>query len=354
MIWPDVSSEVVVQRLASFVLVFVCFPSSIASTIRVAITGTTSAVYVQEGPIFGYSSYEHIPDGTPFTLIYTFEDNKGKEKILALGDGVITESEIEDTILVAPGTNAILQIGDATWEFGTSTRSSARLNTSPSKRRYELTFATPARDNRISTVIQPTKDGFWPTNADWRASFMATSLMDSTGEFSADNGRVSARGHLLLSTFTISGVDLGEQWLSYITIAGSPKSASWNRQWHLAHPSPKGGYIVQEVTRTFTGVQAAKSAITSTKVKYWEAWRVPPQSADAADAVDSFEASAHGTGGGINTVSATARFYEGLHLPAGFAVGQSPYAGSRLSSTSAPHLRTNRATLPVIVEAMLQ
>ena len=342
------------RQLAFLILVSACFTSATASTIRVAITGTTNGVYVEEGPIFGHSSYEHIPDGTPFTLIYTFDDNKGNEKILAVSGGIITESEIEETALAAPGTNAILQIGDATWEFGRSTHSSARLNTSPDKRRYELAFATPARGNQISAVIQPTKVGFWPKNADWRASFMATSLMDSTAEFSADNGRVSARGHLLPLTLTVSGVDLGEQWLRYVTIAGSQNSASWKRQWRLAHPSPKGGYIVQEVTRTLTGAQSAGLAITSNKVRYWEAWRIPPQSVDATDAVDIFEASAYGAGSGIDTFSATARFYEDLSLPAGFALSQSLYAGSILSSNSDPYLETNHATLPVITVATMQ
>ena len=340
------------RLLALLILLSACFTSATASTVRFAITGTTNGVYVEEGPIFGHSSYEHIPDGTPFTLIYTFDDNRGKEKILAASDGVITESQIEDTGLVAPGTNAILQIGNASWEFGASTSSSAKLNTLTGKKRYELTFTTPARGNRVSAVIQPTKAGFWPANADWRASFMATSLVDCTGEFSADNGRVSARGHLVPSTLTVSGVDLGEQWLRYTTIAGNQNTASWKRQWHLAHPSPKGGYIVQEVTRTMTGAQSAGSAITSAKVRYWEAWRVPPRSANSPEAVDNFETSR--TGSGIDTISATARFYEDLNLPTGFALGQSPYAGSILSSNSDPNLGTSHATLPVTVDANLQ
>jgi len=343
-----------VQLLVSCILVSACFTSAIASTVRVSVTGTTKDVYVEEGPIFGYSSYQHIPDGTPFTLIYTFDDEKGKENILAADEGVITESQIANAPISSPGTNAILQIGDATWEFGPSTRSSATLSTALNKRRYELTFATPSRGNHISVLIQPSKDGFWPGNADWRASFLAASVMDSTGEFSADNDRVGAKGHLIPSGLTVSGIDLGEQWLSYITVSGGPKSTSWNRRWHLSHPSHMGGYIIEEVTRTFTGIPSAGSAITSTKKRYWIAWKVPPESSGTADALDSFIGSARGTAKGVDTVYATARFYEGLNLPEQFSVGQSLDAGSLLSSTSPPNLRTNHATLPVSIEATLQ
>jgi hypothetical protein len=57
---------------------------------------------------------------------------------------------------------------------------------------------------------------------------------------------------------------------------------------------------------------------------------------------------------GSDTFSAMARFYEGLILPPSFAAGNSPYAGSRLSSTIDPHLSTNDATLPVVLRATLQ
>jgi hypothetical protein len=308
---------------------------------------------VEEGPIFGYSSYQHIPDGTPFTLVYTFDDHKGRERILASDNGLITESEIANTTLDSPGTNAVLQIGEATWEFGMSTRSSAKLNTSRIEKRYELNYATPARDNHIVVVIQPMKDAFWPANADWRASFMATSLLGNAGEFSADNGRVAARGHLLPSTLTISGIDLAGQWLSYTKVAGDPESSHWRLKWHLAQPSREGGYIVEETTRTFIGIPSAGSATISTKERYWRALKVPAQSSEATDAMKFYEKGVPGTGGGTETINATARFYEGLVLPQEFSVGRSSNAGSVPSSTIDPNLGTNHATLPVIFEDTL-
>ena len=202
-------------------------------------------------------------------------------------------------------------------------------------------------------VVRPSKEGYWPSNADWRASFIATSVAGSSGSFSADNGRVSAKGNLLPATIIVNGINLNEQWLQYTTTAGGPSAAMWQRQWQLARPSAKGGYIVQQVTRTITGQLAAGSAIASTTFKYWEAWRVPASSTRTA-AEDSFtKAPPLGT---VNSdaISAVSRFYEGLVLPAGFAVGKSPYAGTALSTTNDPHLATTNATLPVDVEAALR
>jgi hypothetical protein len=308
---------------------------------------------VEEGPIFGYSSYQHIPDGTPFTLVYTFDDHKGQERILASYNGLITESEITNTAVDSPGTNAVLQIGDATWEFGISTRSNAKLNTFRTERRYELSYATPARDNHIGVIIQPMKNAFWPANADWRASFMATSLRGNAGEFSADNGRVAAKGHLLPSTLTISGIDLAGQWLSYSKIADDPESSHWRLGWRLAQPSREGGYIIEEITRTFIGIPSAGSATISTKERCWTALKIPAQFTEATDSLELCGGRINRTGSGTDTINVTARFYEGLVLPQKFSVGPSPNTDSPLSSAVDPHLETNHATLPVIFEGTL-
>jgi hypothetical protein len=70
--------------------------------------------------------------------------------------------------------------------------------------------------------------------------------------------------------------------------------------------------------------------------------------ADApVDALDSFPDTALAGSTGEETLSAVARYYEGLNLPAVFGEGKSPYAGERLSSLTDPHLSTGRATLPV-------
>ena len=112
-----------------------------ASVITVTITGTTSRVQVGEGPIFGYSSYQKISDGTAFRLVYTFDDTKGKGGVSEVDGGIITQSGIENTDSSSPGVNAILQIGRAIWEFGPSTDSQVKLNTSSNTKSEQILFS---------------------------------------------------------------------------------------------------------------------------------------------------------------------------------------------------------------------
>lgn len=312
-----------------------------AATVTVTITGTTGEIRVGEGPIFGHSSYQLIPAGDPFVLTYTFDECNGKENISEVNNQLITQSEIENTNTSSPGISATLQIGGAVWEFGPSARSQVVLKTSPTARSEQLVFATQAASNHISAQIVPGKGGYWPRNADWRASFTSGPLDGSTASFSADNDRVSARGTLIPAAIDVRGLDIDGQWLR--TAAGS------ERKWQLAHPSPRGGYIVERVTRTIIGSRADGSPITPSSIQYWQAWQVPAGSAAPKDPTASFPDIPLAGDTGSESISAVARFYEDLTLPPTFAVGNSPYAAGRLSSTTDPHLSTVIATLPVAV-----
>jgi len=342
-----------VKLAAFFILAATVSTTAVAATITVTITGTTGEIRVGEGPLFGQRSYQLIPAGAPFVLTYTFDEEKGKQSISEISGNLVTQSEIENTALSSPGTNATLQIGSAVWEFGPSTRSQVTLKTSAGSKSEQFVFTTQAGSNRISAQIAPAKGSYWPKNGDWRASFIASSLEGSTASFSADNDRVDAKGSLIPSTIAVTGVDVDGQWLSYTTTAGGPGLARWERKWQLAHASPKGGYIVEEVSRTILGTKPDGSPITPSSIKYWKAWQVPAGSSTPGAAFDTFENTVSTGGTGDDTVTATARFYEGLILPADFAVGNSPYAGSLLSSTIDPNLSTSRATLPVAASATL-
>jgi hypothetical protein len=284
-------------------------------------------------------------------LTYTFDDEKGKQSISGISGDTITQSQIENIALSSPGINAVLQIGSAVWEFGASTRSQVTLKTSTTDKSEQFVFTTQAGSNRVSSQIVPAKGGYWPKNGDWRSSFTSTSLEGSTASFSADNDRVSASGSLTPSVITVTGIDLDGQWLRDATTAGGPGLPNWTRKWQLAHASPKGGYIVEEVSRTILGTKPDGSPITPSSIKYWQAWQVPAGSNVPGDALDSFAPPPGSTG--EDTISAVARFYEGLTLPPAFAVGKSPYAGARLSSTTDPKLSTSSATLPVATSATI-
>jgi len=284
-------------------------------------------------------------------LTYTFDDEKGKQTISELSEDIIAQSEIVNTALSSPGTSAVLQIGSAVWEFGASTHSQVTLKTSPAGKSEQFVYTTQAGSNRVSSQIVPAKGGYWPKNGDWRSSFTSTSLEGSTASFSADNDRVSARGDLVPSSITVTGVDLDGQWLRDASNSAGSGHKGWERKWQLAHASPRGGYIVEEITRTILGTKPDGSAITPSSVKYWQAWQVPAGSNAPEDGLDSFPAPSGSTG--EDSISTVARFYEGLILPPAFAVGNSPYAGERPSSTTDPKLSASSATLPVTASATL-
>ena len=340
------------MKLAAVILLAAALPAAArAATITVTITGTTGEIKVGEGPIFGHSSYQKIPPGDPFVLTYTFDDERGKQAISQISGDTIVQSEIENTALSSPGTNAVLQIGSAVWEFGASTRSQVTLRTSAGNKSEQFVYTTQAGSNRVSSQIVPAKGGYWPKNGDWRSSFTSTSLEGSSASFSADNDRVSASGSLIPSSITVTGVDLDGQWLRDASNSTGSGHKGWDRKWQLAHASPRGGYIVEEVTRTILGTKPDGSPITPSFVKYWQAWQVPAGSNAPEDGLDSFPAPTGSTG--EDSISTVARFYEGLILPPAFAVGNSPYAGERPSSTTDPKLSTSSATLPVTAGATL-
>ena len=184
------------MKLAAVFLLATALPAAQSATITVTISGTTGEIKVGEGPIFGHSSYQKIPPGDPFVLTYTFDDEKGKQAISGINGETITQSETENAALSSPGTNAVLQIGSAVWEFGASTRAQVKLQTSANSKSEQFVYSTQAGSNRISSQIVPAKDGYWPKNGDWRSSFTSASLEGSTASFSADNDRVSASGSL--------------------------------------------------------------------------------------------------------------------------------------------------------------
>lgn len=334
------------MNLAAFILTAALLSTTAeAATITVTITGTTGEIRVGEGPIFGHRSYTLIPPGDPFSLTYTFDEEKGKQTVSELSNGLISQSEIENTGLSSPGTSATLQIGSAVWEFGSSARSQIVMKTSATNKSEQFVYVAQAGGNRVSAQIVPGKGGYWPKNGDWRATYTSSPLDGSTASFAADNDRVSASGSLTPLTIEVAGVDIDGQWLRLAT------NARGENKWQLAHASPRGGYIVEQVTRTILGTKPDGSPITPSTVEYWQAWQVPAGADAPADATDRFPNTALAGSTGDENVTAVARFYENLVLPPAFTTGKSPYAGERLSSVADPKLSTNNATLPVVTSS---
>jgi hypothetical protein len=75
-------------KLAAFILTGAIFSTTAgAATVTVTITGTTGEIRVGEGPIFEHRSYTLIPPGDPFSLTYTFDEEKESKlsRNLAMG-----------------------------------------------------------------------------------------------------------------------------------------------------------------------------------------------------------------------------------------------------------------------------
>lgn len=334
------------MKIPAFILTAAIFSATAgAATITVTITGTTGEIRVGEGPIFEHRSYTLIPAGDPFALTYTFDEDRGKQTIAEVANGLISQSEIENSKLASPGTSATLQVGRSVWEFGSSARSQVIMKTSATSKSEEFVYVALAGGNRVSAKIVPGKGGYWPKNGDWRASFTSGALDGSTGSFAADNDRVSASGSLTPLTIVVAGVDIDGQWLRYAT------NPSGGGKWQLAHASPRGGYIVEQVTRTIFGTKPDGSPITPSSVEYWQAWPVPAGADAPVDPTSDYPNTPLTGCTGDESVSAVARFYEGLTLPPAFASGNSPYAGARPSSITNPKLSTNNATLPVVTSS---
>ena len=335
------------MRLGAVFILAAALPmTAMASTITITITGITGEIEIGEGPVFGHSSYQHVAAGQPFALTYTFDDEKGKQTIADVAGDLITQSQIEGSDISSPGLNAVLRIGSSMWEFGASTRSQVTLKTAGNIKSEEFVYATRSGANRVACQIVPSKGGYWPKNGDWRASFISTSIEGSTASFSADNDRVSAKGKLVPTTILVAGVDLDGQWLR-----STAADASGERKWELAHASPAGGYIIEQVSRIILGKKPDGSAITPASVKYWQAWQIPAGAKVPGNSADNFPNPGPAGSTGEDNVTAVARFYEGLALPSSFAEGNSPYAHGRLSTATDPNLSTINATLPVATNA---
>src|SRR6185437_9817070 len=136
------------------------------------------------------------------------------------------------------------------------------------------------------------------------------------------------------------------QSLEYVNVTGGPSDPMWQIQWQLSEPSPTGGLIVQQINMMLPD---------GTATTYWEAWPVAPCSTvtemTAATLSENNSPMASlpidDTFEGGKSITASARFYEGLNLPNSFVQGSVVYASGLRTTSSDPHLPINNATAPV-------
>jgi len=144
---------------------------------------------------------------------------------------------------------------------------------------------------------------------------------------------------------TLSYTDFGKHY----TKTGP---AYWDIRWELDAPSPYGGWIVQEMSIFGEDSLIGSGTSASFKVRFWEAWPVPPGGMRAENgSLDSWQVTpaSPGLAQGSRTWEGSARFYGGLTLPPTFVSGgAAPYAGdTQLGTFVNPNLPTSNASPPV-------
>ena len=128
------------------------------------------------------------------------------------------------------------------------------------------------------------------------------------------------------------------QALKFRTVLGGQGTSPWEIRWGLIQKSKSGGWIVQHIVADYMGVG---------HYNYWEAWQVPPCSRFTTFHVAGFPYDDMFRGPLGSHIHASARFYEGLALPAAFTVHPAPFpAGILLATTVNPNLPTDNATAP--------
>lgn len=328
-------------------LLAVLVPGLHAAIVRITITGTVAEFNISEGPVFGYPSKQPLPRDLPFILTYAFDDQRGATTADSEPNGRLIMSRQSGSHAASPGVSAVLQVGDAVWEFGDSVRSEIRTTLKGREKILSMRYETGDKDNWIRSVLALEGTAAWSSSGDWRQSFYAPALLRQPSPFSIDNGTVSASGALMASAVRVSGIDLRAQALSFSLPETKP--TGWPaRKWRLTVPSPMGGYVVEKITQTVAGIVAATSGpVTPRSTTYWLAWEVMPGSVTTTPGQEAFVNAYPPSSTGTITIEASARFYEGLTLPPGFRVGAVGFAPDVLSSGSDPNPGTEHATLPI-------
>jgi hypothetical protein len=133
---------------------------------------------------------------------------------------------------------------------------------------------------------------------------------------------------------------LQDQQLKFKTVSGG-QGATWEVDLSLTHNTTTGGWIVQHIVADFAGAG---------HYDYWEAW---PVSANAhVPSIHGIDATGHSysdmfAGNQGSHIHASARFYEGLHLPGSFKVQPAGFpAGILRATTRNPNLPIQNATAP--------
>ncbi len=140
----------------------------------------------------------------------------------------------------------------------------------------------------------------------------------------------------------------GKPNLTIKTVNGPKKDPcggfTWQVIFTLNNPSPKGGWIVQEIDYERVVIECPDNQIINEKVHYWEAWHVAAGAAGDEERLagkftydDQFSSPDFPNTRGHTTITGKVKFFEGLELPATFKKNNdSTYAGGLPATTGKP------------------
>ena len=121
-------------------------------------------------------------------------------------------------------------------------------------------------------------------------------------------------------------------------------SGGVERTFGLDSPAAGDGWVVQEVNIDLIGRKSG-AVVTSQNQKYWEAFRIYQGDKNATpNDVFHIPSPLGVSPQGTVTIRATARYYEGLILPADFTRGGARQAGNLFSTYNDPHLDFSAAS----------
>jgi uncharacterized protein RhaS with RHS repeats len=139
-----------------------------------------------------------------------------------------------------------------------------------------------------------------------------------------------------------------------VTVDGPTRNENgavrWEVRWDLSRPSEVGGWVVQQMQISSGGTYVSGVEEENPGGPYWEAWRVEPgqSSATGTDTIRRGPVDTSLIRNMYMKWNGSARYYEGLILPATFVWGQVREAGSMMSTYDDPRLPADNATEPVI------
>ena len=152
------------------------------------------------------------------------------------------------------------------------------------------------------------------------------------------------------------GAGGGKPNLTITTVNGPTNDPCGGFKWQviftLNNPSPKGGWIIQEIEYDQVVIKCPNAPFINKKVHYWEAWRVAAGTKGDSERLagkytydDQFSSPNFPDTRGHTTITGKVKFYEGLELPASFKKNNdATYAGGLPATTDKPDFWTTDNT----------